>query len=620
MHKKVLITGILLLLLLPMVAANLRLSSVDYIKNTYPCKAASFSFSIENTGLYTETYYLGIDKFSEYTTFSYNPVVLNPATSLELFAFINAGCDITGSYNLNIIVRTLNSQQEVKLPIQLNIIENYEYDLLFGEYYVEDETIELSDGNYKVCEEGTERIPIVIDNKADVPNSYKLSLRGPKFASLTQNSAALNGLQKGVVFIDLEPKFEDRDTYSLTTYASSQRGDIKKKKTISIDVVECFKVDVELPEEAIISNCETSLYNFSIKNTGNYSETFNLYLKGPSWVSIDYDAEEIDSNDNEEAILELDAPCNKKGKEEISVKAISQDHDNIEDEKTISMKIIPKNKFYFTTIDIPRYNKIKYDAEELDLLIRNKGLREVDYSLSLVAPDWVDIEPDSFTLKPEGNGIAKLVFDLNEDIQEMNYAVTITANANGAEYSEEIILKLREEFLPDKINRAFNWLNFNLYRIIALIILIAMLIPAGIQVTKYIKNNSRQVKGVLKWVYMVLVAGIVLTGIGYFLKQFGWANINFTGIKDTVFSFFSNYVWYIVAGFIVAALVIAGLVVRDKLMSKPKKVVTKQISRKKSIVKRVSKKSNKKISRKKVSKKKSKRKDIRNKASKRKKR
>ena len=147
-----------------------------------------------------------------------------------------------------------------------------------------------------------------------------------------------------------------------------------------------------------------------------------------------------------------------------------------------------------------------------------------------------------------------------------------------------------------------------------------MLIPAGIQVTKYIKNNSRQVKGVLKWVYMVLVAGIVLTGIGYFLKQFGWANINFTGIKDTVFSFFSNYVWYIVAGFIVAALVIAGLVVRDKLMSKPKKVVTKQISRKKSIVKRVSKKSNKKISRKKVSKKKSKRKDIRNKASKRKKR
>ncbi|MBW2984954.1 hypothetical protein KY361_07575 [Candidatus Woesearchaeota archaeon] len=589
MYKKGMIVSVLLLFLLPIVSANnLRVTSTDYVKNVDPCKPASFSFSIENIGTYTETYYLGVDKLSEYAAFSQNPVTLNPSTSQELFAFINADCDTTGSYNLNIIVRALNSRQEVKLPIQLNIIENYDYDLFFGDYYVEGQPIKVANGRFKICEEDVKQLPVIIQNKADVPNSYKISLRGPGFASLTQNSAILNGLQEGAIFINLEPKFMDRRTYSLTTYITSQRGNIKKKGTIILDVEECFKVDVELPKEAMISNCEKSLYNFSIKNIGNYDESFNLYLEAPSWVSIDYDAQEIDANSKKEAVLNLDAPCNKKGTERITIKASSQDHENIEDEKTISMEIIPKSKFYYTVLEVPRYNKIRYNAEELPIKITNNGLREVQYLLSLTAPDWIDIEPRTLPLEKEETANPKLVFDINESVEEGDYDVIINANANGAEYSKEIKIKLRKEYLPDKIARVLNWIEYYLYYLIAGVILIAILIPTGIHLNRFLRKRPEQVKSALKWAYMVLAGIIVLGGIGYFAAYL--IKMCFAGIKELLSGFFSNYIWYIVAGLIIAAVVITALVVRDKWLLKLKERIMKEGSKGTSIRKKGSKK------------------------------
>jgi uncharacterized membrane protein len=601
MTKKILLIGFLLLFLVPIVSAgNLRVISTDYIKSINPCKPASFGFTIQNIGAYSETYYIMVDQFGEYASFSQNPVGLNPSTGQDVFVFINPDCDTTGEYKFNIIVSALNSKEAIMLPVQLNIIENYDYDLLFGDYYAENQPIQASDGNYKVCEEDTKQIPIIVQNKGDLTNSYRISLRGPRFASLTQDTAVLNALQKGAILINLEPKIGHKESYFLTTYVTSQRGNIKKSGTINVNVEECYDVGVGLPKEAVISNCEQSSYEFNIENKGTHAESFNLYLEAPEWVSLNYDAKEIDANSNATATLNFDAPCDKKGTEELTITANSQQHEKIKDTKALALKVIPQNKFYHAIIAAPRRNSIRYDAKEIPIKITNNGFKEISYSLSFVGPEWADIEPRTITLKQKETGDAKLVFNIGEDAEENNYLAAINVTASGASYSKEIVLKLRKAFFSDYVHWFFEdisgWISYYLYYLIAGAILLVGLALVWNPVKRFHYNRSKKFKLVSKFFYIVIIVGIILGGISYLVFFFDWTKIDFNKIGESLYGFFSTYMWYFIAGLIALGVIIWLLVIYEKKKcSKSKKKKVKKVNNKsKKKVKSKKKKSSKK--------------------------
>ncbi|MBW2980932.1 hypothetical protein KY360_05950 [Candidatus Woesearchaeota archaeon] len=581
MSKKILLmTGMLLLFILPAVSASsLRIISTDYAKTIYPCNPISFGFTIQNIGGYAETYYLNVDQFGGYTAFSQNPIRLDPYRSQELFAFITPGCDITGSYTFNIIVKALNSNQEVMLPIQLNIINNYNYGVSFGEYYIENQPVQVSsDGYYKICEEDIGYIPIIIENNAYIQNSYKIALNAPRFASLTQDSAVLNGLQDGVIFIRLEPKLKNKGTHFIAAYVVPQRGDAKKTGTVRVDVEECYDVGLDLPKEATVAGCELSAHELNIKNKGSYDNTFNLYLEAPGWVSLDYNAQEINAGSSSTATLNIDAPCDTKGTETVVISANSQEHENIKDAKTLALEVIPQGRFYHAIIDAPKQTNIRYDAKELPIKVTNNGFKEITYSLSLTAPEWVDIEPKTITLKPKETAYPKLVFNINEEVEENDYTATITAAVGAVAYSKDVGLRLKNEFFSQKIAA---WLNYYLYYLIAGFVLLIVLVLVGIlvkgkfgrkktkkpRITASIKSRKKvskptgklellnKLKSVDKYVYIAATAVIILGAIAYL-------------IREVLSGFLSIYIWYIIAGLVILAVILGILITLDKKKSK----------------------------------------------------
>jgi uncharacterized membrane protein len=595
MIKKIVAAIALLLFLVPVVSAyNLRVTSTDYAKTIYPCKPVSFGFTIQNTGLFTETYYLMVDNFQDYTTFSQNPIKIAPGYGQQAFAFVSPSCDINGNFNFNIVIRALNSGQQITLPVQLNIIEYYDYSLSYGDYYVENEPIEGSDGNYKICEEDTKQIPILIQNNADVLNSYRIALNGTKFAEISQKSAVLEGRQKGVVFINLEPKMGDKGKYSLITYSNSERGSIRKAEKAIVEVEDCYDVEVNLPKEAVISDCEQSSYEFSIENKGKYEEAFELVLESPDWVSLDYNFNNIGANAQASAFLKFNVPCGKEGKYKISVIGVSKEHENIQDRKYMSITLVPQYKFYNTLINAPNKQGIRYWTKEMPFKVTNNGLKEISYSLSLTAPSWVDVEPKTFTLNPKETTNAKLIFSPNQDVEENHYAMSINASTGGALYSKNMVIQLKEKYISDHLYIFFSgvwkWIVYYVYYIIAIPILLAILIPSGIFVKRFLVNRKEKVKAFGKFLYMIVAPLIMLGGAIYFVAQYAVRKFStgfeLTEVKEHVFGFFSSYVWYIVTGFIILAVTLGALAIKEKRLSSSKKSKKNKPKKKRSKKKR----------------------------------
>lgn len=576
MRKIICITALLLIILPIVYAGNLRISSTDYAKTVNPCEPSSFSLTIQNSGSYTEVYYLSVDAFSGYTTFSQNPVQLNPSTAQQVYVFVSPGCSISGVYDFNVIVSTLNSQQQAMLPVRLNIRGNYDYITAFGNYYVENEPIVESDGYYKICEEDTQNIPLIIHNNAGLTNSYKISLNAPKFAALMQDSMVLKSSERGAVLINLHPNLGDERTYYITANVIPQVGGEPQSKKLRLDVEECYGVRISLPKEFVVSNCEQTAYTLNIHNEGKYDETFNLYLlNAPEWVSVDYNANEIKVNGSAFATLNLDVPCGVKGTERLSIAVSSQAHENVKDTKKLAIDIVPQGEFYNTVIGIIGSTKIKQDSRELPIEITNKGLKEQEYSLSIEAPDWASIEPKTLKLGQDETGNARLILSLNESVEENDYAIAINAAVGGVTFSNEVVLKLRNTFFSDKISslfgRIWNLVMYYLYYMIVGVILLIGLVFVAKPVVRSIrakaakkaakraraapksaKKAGKKVKKakskLSKAVYITASVIAVLIVLAYAI-----VNLDSEDIKNGFVSFFTYYIWYLLAGLAILA-------------------------------------------------------------------
>ncbi len=576
MLRKSLVILALFLFILPIVSASdLKIISADYSKTIKPCETATFSFVIQNIGANAETYYLGIDYLTNYASFSQNPVVLGPSQSQEIVASISPACEITGNLKLNILVSSLSTNQQVLFPIELSIAEDYDYEMTFGKYYSQGQPIEVSDGRYTICEADTRYIPLIIENEASTANSYKIGLRGPGFASLTQNTAVLGTGQQGVVFIALQPKVGDEKAYTIAVYVTPEKGKIEKIGAITIDVEECYGVEVNLPKEAIIANCEESHYTLGIHNTGKYPGSFDMLLSAPEWITLSYSPKSVNPDGTANATLNFNVPCEEEGKEKISVKAVSQTHQDIEDVKKMVLKVVPQNEFYHAVIDAPSSEKIRYDAENVEVQITNHGFEEIEYTLSLNAPNWVDIQPKKLTLKEGETGTATLALSLNDAIEENDYLVAIEASAGSAVYSESIVLKLRHAFLSDKLSSFFTnagrWLRYWMYYIIAFILLIAVIVMLAILIKRKmadpafrekideIKSISfpKQLKIAL-WSFLAIVVAAIL------IFYVDFSSFSISVVKATLFGFVSTYIWFIIAGLAILAVVLFFLINRDK--------------------------------------------------------
>src|SRR3989338_3312888 len=357
----------------------------------------------------------------------------------------------------------------------------FDYALFSGEFHSlkeGEEKIEFKfyNGSYSICEHEAKAIPILVVNRDANDNKYFLDATGASWISLNAKEFLLPKRQSGVVFLYLSPGQNTNGRYEIKLNALSSIGNIKRDLSLDVNVEKCYAISLELEkeEDKVCGGIEKQ-YSGEIANGGNRQSDIELNVKGTNWISIDRNVFSIGANEKRKFELNADVPANAEGIFSVFVSAALQNLPSIKSEKELMIEAVPKYDCYKP--DILTNEKIMnyYSNAYAPIKIRNSGVKQAIYEISLEAPDWVSLEPKKLAVNPEQLGNLNLNINPNAEISEGAYAVKIILKFEDIVYSKnvDVILTRENQFLK---GLKFFFVFYQYYIYVVLFIVIILLI------------------------------------------------------------------------------------------------------------------------------------------------
>ncbi|MCK4859552.1 MAG: hypothetical protein KAS87_03220, partial [Candidatus Omnitrophica bacterium] len=476
-----------------------------------PCSNQAYTVAVENTGTAAGSYKVLADgDAAEWVNFNPSRFVLNPGQKGSFLVFVNSVCNIRGDYGLDIFI-TANSGLTKVIRQVLKFSECYDYSLEQGEVIEEaDESIKFlqHDNSYSLCKDEQKAIPILITNNENFENRYRLFLDAPEWAALNADSASLGAKKSGIFLINLDTAdIEGEFNFKLNTI--SELGKVQRKKSIEVDVGECYALEMELEKEKdVVCGGEDKSYDIIIKNVGTLRQSVDLAVDGPAWAGFEEIVLQPKYEDKNNAVLNLSNNKSKgfetEPKPVISEKKVLQLNpgeektaglnvnpaDDVAGNFEITVHAVPGNKTEFMASDTININVMSrltcyqadisaktsinnfYSHELFFAKVKNKGIKKADYDVSLEGVSWVRASPKTLELNPGQAGNINLDVEPGYDIEPGVYGVKIYLESNGAIYSKnvDIILKKESESMK-KFKAAVKFYQYYIYLLVLLIVL-----------------------------------------------------------------------------------------------------------------------------------------------------
>ena len=453
------------------------------------------------------------------------------------------------------------------------------YTVELGEFYTSSESITrdqfvASAGSYEACGGEQRIIPLWIVNKENA-KQFRFSLEDAPFASLSGSSFTLQPDQQGVIFIILNPSV---DASGSAPFYLNVNTNGKQTLHHRIDLVldQCYgvAVDIESPE-TILCSCEETTFPVKITNTGSSSESFKVDLNAPDFVSIDGDTQAIAAHNTTQNEVIVTPSCDDQGSYIIKAIAELERSSSVQGQDSILIKIASRESCYNANLDA--YNiHAQYKKSFQSVTIKNSGLKEATYSLSLDAPDWITVDTESLRLLP--GQIKKVTLEINppSEIGAGDYPAKITASTGDVVFEEVFTIGLRQEtsFLQ-QVSSFLDYYRYYIYIALSLalagIILFLLKRTKGTRTEKKksesmpeIKKKLPQKKKMPTTSRFYISAAILILG--------AFAVYAIVRYFDVLKSFAKDYLGYLLSGLgILIIIIILGLLLkRKKSKSHPK--------------------------------------------------
>ena len=472
--------------------------------NLCPCSNQAYNILLQNTGSASSTYQIRSDgAASGWVTATPSELTLNPATAANILVYVNSPCSIKEKFDLKTFVASANGLTK-SISQDLNFLACYDYSIGLGQIqdFKEDMksvSFEEHENGYEACEEVKKIIPILIENKEDYGNIYDISLIGEEWSKLNANEFPLEGKQKGILLLILEPPKGSEREYKLRLDAITRLGQLKKSADIDLKVEKCYALSLDIKKERdSLCGEDKKEYDVEIKNDGKFAETLDLSIEGPGFISFE-NITALKLNTNQQKTISLEANPSAADSGNFNVK-VTASNDKIKAEDAINLDVTEKNACYRANIEFKDTIKNYYAHEVFPVYIFNDGIREAAYKLSLEGPSWASITPNNLQLNPKQRGNVNLDLNPEEDASEGYYSIIIKAESNNEAYSKTINVSLKKENpLFKKIKATIGFYRYYFYLLAALIILIIIfwrLIQRRIRKIKekYAKHKEKKEK------------------------------------------------------------------------------------------------------------------------------
>lgn len=351
-----------------------------------------------------------------------------------------------------------------------------DYSLYPGKFYEDsklEEKIEFDfyNGTYDMCENEQKLIPILIVNNGDAEERYSVNSFGAGWIKLNANEFSLQGKQDGAVFLELSPLENTRGIHSIGVNAASS-GNYRKSLAFDVNVERCRSLRLELQEDDKVCGGITKEYGAELTNEGNQGISAELNLNAPNWVNLGGNSFTIAPNDTEKLELTADIPPNAKGVFNVILNAAVKDFPSIKSVKKLAIEVVPKHDCYKAEIIADAKIENDYSNVYIPIRVRNNGIRQANYEISMEAPNWVSIEPKELNVKPGQFGSLNLNINPGDGIAEGSYPVKIHVKFEDIAYSKSITIGLSKNKLLKELKSLFDFYQYYIYVILAVAVLL----------------------------------------------------------------------------------------------------------------------------------------------------
>lgn len=386
---------------------------------TCPCSPVVYTAFLRNRGQYMESYLLSVEgPIKDRVTLSDSVLNINSNDNKTFTIYANTSCD-SGKYDFTVKAKATTSMTVNEAKATLDVKPCYEYSIFLPQNY------------YSICEHDILDIPLTVINEGTSINRILLNFKGPLWSSLTKSSVEINPDARKTVNITLNPGFRDIGNFTISVNAMSEKGYVQKSTEAKINVDTCYGIALNmLNDKDKMCNGISNTYDFTIKNTGKFKNTYNLELKGPEWVSIPEKTVTLDSGEEKTVTISAD-PSNTAlaGTFEVSIKAVDPVSNAISQD-SIELSTVTVEDCYKTSInsDTELINVAPDSFTTAVLNIQSIGLRNGSYIIDVSgeAAKYTQLNPGIIGLEPGKAQSLYLYIAPPVDTKEGVYDLTIT--------------------------------------------------------------------------------------------------------------------------------------------------------------------------------------------------
>src|SRR3989344_1815984 len=221
-----------------------------------------------------------------------------------------------------------------------------------------------------------------------IPSSFETAVEKPVFVYITPNSK-------------IQP-----DSYNLNLKIKDSSSEKIVPLKITVKNCNTFEVSGELSKE--VCSCNSQTYEYTIRNTGMYKETYSISVNGNAKSLVELDKKEvtIDPGKSSKIVATVKTACNDKGT------------------KDFTLKIESKANKAVASVD----NSIKINSCN-------------DYTLKVTGPTWANLDKEKLSVNSKNKGIANLILTPDYGV-EGDFDIKLGIESKSGNVNKENIIKV----------------------------------------------------------------------------------------------------------------------------------------------------------------------------------
>lgn len=390
--------------------------------NAEVCSAteAKYPLTLKNTGKYTENFVLSISGVpAKWSTLSEELVRLETGQTKDMIVYSTPPADQTGNFALTITAASQNSRALASADLKLTSKGCYDFSATADTNYV------------SFCENSEAKIPLAIENKGSVDNSYALSVEGPVWSTVDNTNLDIPAQQGRFTNITLFPGFGVAGDFKIKVTVTPKTGE-SQEQIIQANVRSCHEASLKLAAvEDTICPHTSKMYAVSLVNNGEFTEKYALIVTGADFASLDKDFVELGAGNSTEFNLLIAPKDNPAETKTIIIRAEAQEPSHASATTELKLKIAPMSSCYGVqaTSALTGVNVAVGEPAVVPIIVENKGLENSTYNLDVsgTGAQFVQLNPASLQLDGKSSATVYAYVAVPEQTAESSYKVTVSA-------------------------------------------------------------------------------------------------------------------------------------------------------------------------------------------------